>query len=530
MYDILITKGRLYDGTGAPWFEADVAVENGKIVGVGKALSGHARAVIDASGLAVAPGFIDIHTHSDSVFLANPGADSKVRQGVTFEVGGNCGGSVAPLTARTRESEKESLAESGVELTWSSMAEYFQVLEKNGMPVNFACLAGHGTIRQGVMGFDQRPPTADELGEMKRLVAGAMDDGALGMSTGLIYAPGSYADTPEIIELARVVAQKNGLYFTHMRNERDHLLDSVRETIEIGKTAGLPIQIAHHKVSNREHWGEVKQSLAMLEQARADGVDVTCDQYPYTASSTSLNTILPGWAHEGGREAMLARLLDPATREALKAVVCDEQERAAGWDRLIISKVQTEANKRFEGMSIAEVAALRGSNPCDTALDLLIEERCSVSHLRVAMCDEDVETVMKSRLVMVGSDGSSLADYGVLRRGKPHPRNFGAFVRVLGKYVREKHVLTLEDAIRKMTSLPAWRLGLWDRGVLRPGVWADITVFDPDKVDDVADFNEPFRYATGVNYVLVNGQITVDSGQYTGKKAGRVLRRRGTAA
>jgi N-acyl-D-amino-acid deacylase len=523
MFDILIRGGRVYDGTGAPWFHAGVAVQGGKIAAIGPIAASEARRVIDAGGLAVSPGFIDIHSHSDTVFLANPKADSKVRQGVTLEVAGNCGSSVAPVTEKSLERTQQN-TRGEAEVTWRTMGEYFDALDRSGVTTNVACLVGHGQVRTGVMEYDRRPPTAAELDAMKKLVAQAMDDGAVGISSGLIYPPSSYAETDELVELAGVVAAKHGLYFTHMRNENVELLKSVAEATEVGEKAGLPVQIAHHKASGQKAWGLVKQSLAMIDEARMRGVDVTADQYPYIASSTGLTSIIPGWAHEGGRPAILARLKDAETRSRLKIEVT--VGRGDTWEKLIVSKVTTEKNKRFEGKSVAEIAAILGKEPCDAAFDLLIEEDCEVGQISFGMCEEDVMTVMRHPFIMPGSDGSSLADHGVLGEGKPHPRNYGTFARVLGKYVREEHNLRLEEAIRKMTSLPAWRLGLWDRGILRPGNCADITIFDPATVKDVSDFPDPHRYAAGIPYVLVNGQVVVEHGSRTDAVAGKVLRMR----
>jgi N-acyl-D-amino-acid deacylase len=522
LYDILIKNGRVYDGTGAPWFYGDIAVKDGKIVKIGNLTTDTAKKVIDAAGLAVSPGFIDIHSHSDMSFIINPLADSKVKQGVTTEVTGNCGSSVAPLTEMAKQYGKQ-LTDEDIDVTWSTMAEYFDALEEKGLSINVAGLMGHGTIRAGVMGFDRRPPTDAELDAMKALIAQAMDDGAVGMSTGLIYPPSSYADTAEIIELAKVVSEKNGLYFTHMRNEADALLESVKETIEIGRQACIPVQIAHHKTVGERNWGKVKQSLEMIVEARKQGVDVTLDQYPYIASSTSLTSIIPGWAHEGGRDALVDRLKQPETRARLKKEVSERM--GDGWVRYVISRVSKQHNKRFEGMDLAAVAKTEQKDPCDAAFDLLVDEDGNVGQIKFGMTEEDVETVMKHPLVMIGSDGSSLADYGELGEGKPHPRNYGTFPRVLGKYSRQRGVLPLEEALRKMTSMPATRLGLWDRGVLRVGAWADITVFDPDTVEDVSDFQDPHKYARGIPYVIVNGALVVNEGAHTKVTPGRVLRR-----
>lgn len=525
MYDILIKNGKVYDGTGAPWCWADVGVKDGRIVSVGPIPDGEAQKVIDARGLAVSPGFIDTHTHSDTSFLVDPKADSKVKQGVTTEVAGNCGHSDAPLTARSRQMVEGRMADEGLTPTWTSFGEYLEAVERSGSSANFTCLVGHCAIRAAVMGFDRRPPAPEELAQMQALIAQSMDEGAIGFSTGLVYAPSSFAETPEIIELCRPVAARNGFYFTHIRSSDAGLMQSIEETIEIAEKAGLPAQVAHHKATGKSNWGKVGPTFDLIDKARRRGVDVTADQYPYIGSSSSLASTLRSWAQEGGRDALVARIKDPVLRPRLKAEMTGDVENLIGWDRLIIARVASEANKRYEGTSMADIARERGVHPCDAALDLLIEENGEVSRIRFGMCEEDVRTVMKQPIVMIGSDGSSLMDHGPLCSGKPHPRNFGTFPRVLGKYVREEKVLTLEEAIRKMTSLPAWRLRLSDRGILKPGMWADITVFNPDTVKDAADFGDPFKYPVGVPYVVVNGEIVVDGGRHTGVTPGRVLRR-----
>jgi N-acyl-D-amino-acid deacylase len=523
LYDILIKNGKVYDGTGSPWTWANVAIQDGKIAAVGALPGAKAKQVIDAAGQAVTPGFIDIHSHSDCVFLLNPKADSKVKQGVTLEVTGNCGSSVAPLTEKSKKRAELEMDKS-IPITWTTFGEYLDAMQKAGPSINWACLVGHGTIRSGVMDFDRRPPTKTELADMKKLLAQAMDDGAFGMSSGLIYPPSSYADLAELVELGKVLHEKHGLYFTHMRNEAEGLLESVKEAIAVGRDAAVPVQIAHHKAVGDKNWGMVKKSLVMIDEARKQGVDVTLDQYPYIASSTGLTSIIPGWAHEGGRPALLARLADPETRARLRLEVGKNYSGDA-WGRILVASVNTEANKKFEGMDMEAIAKVRGQEPVDAAFDLLIEEKCDVGQIKFGMCEDDVKTVMQHPYVMPGSDGSSLANYGPLGKGKPHPRNYGTFVRVLGKYVREEHVLRLEEAIRKMTSLPAWRLGLSDRGLLKPCVWADVAIFDPDTVIDVSDFKDPHRYAAGVSNVLVNGRLVVKDGEHTGTTPGMVLRR-----
>jgi len=528
MFDLLIVDARIVDGTGAPYFYGDVGVVGDRIAAVGRLSGQLARRTVVAAGRVLTPGFIDIHSHSDVSYLINPLGESKVRQGVTLEVAGQCGWSVAPLEgAAVEEIRKDLEAEDGVEIRWRTMGEYLACLEEARPSVNLAVVAGHGTIRGSAMGYDDRPPTAEEARRMRLLLRQALAEGAFGLSTGLIYPPGSYATTEEIIDLARELVPAGGIYFTHMRNEGARLLEAVAEAIRIGEEAGVPVHIAHHKVGGEKNWGKVKDSLRMIEEARARGVDVTCDQYPYTASSTGLASIVPQWAHDGGSEKLLARLRDPDTRRRLAAECVDAEDPWSGWDKLLISSVRTEANKKYEGKNLAEIARERGQDPIEAAFDLLIEEELAVGMVRFGMSEEDVRTVMQHPWVMVGSDGSALAPYGRLGRGKPHPRNYGTFARVLGRYVREEKVLGLEMAVRKMTGLPAWRLRLWDRGLLRLGFYADLVLFDPDRVVDRATFTDPHRYPDGVDLVVVNGTVTVDGGEHTGARAGRVLRRGG---
>lgn len=529
MFDLLFTDARIVDGSGAPYFHGDLGVVGDRVAAVGRLSGQLARRTVPAAGRVLSPGFIDIHSHSDASYLINPLGESKVRQGVTLEVVGQCGWSLAPLEGTAVEEIKKDLeADEGVEIRWRTLGEYLGCLEEARPSVNLAVVAGHGTIRGAAVGYEDRAPTAAEAERMRLLLRQALAEGAWGLSTGLIYPPGSYATTGEIIDLARELVPVGGVYFTHVRDEGARLLEAVVEAIQIGQEAGVPVQIAHHKAGGEENWGRVKDSLRLIEEARARGVDVTCDQYPYTASSTGLSTILPRWAHDGGSERLLARLRDPTTRQRLAAECAANGDSWGGWDKLLISSVRTEANKKYEGKSLAEIARERGQEPVEAALDLLLEEELAVGMVRFGMNEEDVRTVMRHPWVMVASDGSALAPYGRLARGKPHPRNYGTFARVLGRYVREQGVLRLETAICKMTGLPAWRLRLWDRGLLRPGCHADLVLFDPERVGDRATFADPHRYPDGIDMVVVNGTVTVEGGHHTGARAGRVLRRGGS--
>jgi N-acyl-D-amino-acid deacylase len=521
VFDLLIKGGKVYDGTGAPWFWADVGLAGGRIEAVGK-LDAAAVETIDATGLCVSPGFIDIHSHSDETILVNPRAESKIRQGVTTEVVGQCGSSLAPITARSRGLVREELARWDIELTWDSMAGYVREVARRGAAVNIVPVVGHSAVRAAAMGHDRRPPTPVELEQMISLVAESCAGGARAFSTGLIYPPSSYAAPEEIAALAAVAAQYGAIYMTHMRNEGDGLIESVEETLDIGRRTRIPVHISHHKAVGRQNWGKVRDTLALMEQARASGIDVTCDQYPYIASSTGLSSVIPGWAHEGGPHEMLARMRAPETSARIRREMEEAASRRGGWDEVLVGRVDKEDLKQYEGKTIAEIAAQRGVDPITAVFDLLLPGGY-VGMIRFGMSEDDVKFVMRHPLVMAGSDGSCLAEYGPLGTGKPHPRNYGTFVRILGKYVREERNLLLEDALRKMTSLPAARMKLADRGLLRPGMAGDVVVFDAETVAERATFKDPHQYAAGVEAVVVNGQVVVLRGEHTGRLAGRVL-------
>jgi len=532
VFDVIIKSGHIVNGAGNPWYKADIGISEEKIAAIGKLEKERATKIIDAKGLVVSPGFLDMHSHSDLALLINPKAESKIRQGITTEVIGNCGGSAAPLNDFLKSEMRKTtplLDEAKLELDWSTMREYLHRLDKQGVAVNVAPLVGHENIRALVIGFDNRAPTNAELKKMKNILRQAMEDGAFGMSTGLIYPPGCYAKTDELIELSRVVARHGGIYTSHIRGEGEELVSSVKEAIKIGEKARLPVEISHHKAGGKANWGKVKRTLKMMNDARARGVDVTCDVYPYTAASFGLSAMLPPWAHEGGSPKLIERLKDSKLREQLKREMLDgipgwsSPLRAAGWNATLISR--SRLHQDYEGKAIAEIVKSKKVDPFEFAFDLLIEENMSVSVVRFAMCEEDVRTVLRHPEAMIGTDASAVAPYGVLRKGKPHPRSYGTFPRVLGKYVREDKVLRLEDAVRKMTSLPAQKLGLRNRGFIAEGMQADITIFSTEKVADKATYAEPHQYPEGIEYVLVNGEIVIDKGKHAGALAGKALRR-----
>ena len=537
-YDLLIRNGKVIDGAGNPWYWGDVAVEGDSIATIGKLRGAEAKTVIDAKGLVVAPGFVDAHSHSDFNTLVYREMESTVMQGITTVVAGQCGSTAAPVNPERREAfEKDANSQLppgvSIKVTWSTFDEYLREEEKAGLGANVAHMVGHGAIREAAMGPDARPPTARELRTMKELCAEAMKAGAYGLSSGLIYPPGIFAKTRELIEVAKVAAEYDGVYDTHIRGEGLALLKSVREAIAIGEKAGLPVQISHHKAANKAVWGKSRTTLRLIEKARARGVDVTVDQYPYRAGATSLVTLLPPWAHDGGMEKLLARLADPKQRERMRKDVRDGipgWENFAGelgWENVMVSSIKGDKNRRYEGKTMDAIAKeMREKDVFDALWKLLLAEEGTPGMIIFSMDEGDIKRIMAIPYQMVGTDSSSVSTTGPFGLGKPHPRHFGTYPRVLGKYVREEGVMRLEEAIRKMTSFPAQRFGILDRGLLRPGMHADITLLDPDKVIDKATFEDPHQYPEGIPYVVVNGTVTVDNGKYRKVLAGKTLRKR----
>ncbi len=537
-YDLLIKKGRIIDGAGNPWYRGDLAVKEGRIAKIGKLGDAEAERVIDASGLVVAPGFIDAHSHSDSSTLVYREMESTLYQGITTVMSGQCGSSLAPVSDEAREEMQrrvDARLPPGIELkiTWGTFDEYLREEEGKGLGANVAHLVGHGALRASGMGLEARGPTKAELERMKELTAEAMEAGAYGLSTGLIYPPGIFAETAEIIELAKVAAKYGGIYDSHIRGEGKTLMEALREAIEIGEKACIPVQISHHKVASKSIWGKSVETLRMFEEARARGVDVTVDQYPYKAGSTSLMTLLPPWAHSGGNEAALERLRNPELRERMRREIeegipgWENFGGELGWENVYVSSVKTDENKPVEGMSIVEVKEHRGAPDEFTALYQLLLEEEGTAGMVIFYGDEgDVRRIMRHPLHMVGTDAGSCQTEGPFCQGKPHPRHYGTYPKILGLYVREEGVLRLEEAVRKMTSFPAQRFGILDRGLLRPGMWADITVIDPETVIDKATYKDPHQYPVGIPHVVVKGELAIDSGEYTGALAGKTLRKR----
>jgi N-acyl-D-amino-acid deacylase len=533
-YDLVVTGGRLVDGTGAPWFFGDVGVRGDRIAAIGQLRDAPAKARLEAAGLVVAPGFIDMLGQSEFNLLVDGRAASKIMMGVTTEITGE-GSSIAPVNDRMAQAGRAPWDVFGLTQDFRTLAEYFTRLEtRSRIAINLGTFVGAGGVRDYVIGRENRPATPADLEAMKQLVAQAMKDGALGLSTSLQYVPDRFATTEEIIELAKVAAQYGGVYLTHQRSESGAIFESIDEVVRIGREAKIPAEIWHLKTAYKANWGLMPKVLARLEAARASGVDVTANQYPYTRASNGLDACLPLWAREGGTDAMIARLQDPAQRARIKREMDDPAVKgwenqwhgSGGGDGVMVSSVLNESLRKYEGMTLTAIGKAMGKDPRDAAMDLVIADRGETSCIISIMTEEDVRTALKHPLVSIDTDSGAKGEDGPLSKSKSHPRAWGTFARILGKYVREEKLLTLEEAIRKMTSRSAARVGLTDRGILRPGFAADITIFDPATIRDVATFEDPNHYAVGVQHVFVNGQAVVSNGKITDARPGRALRRR----
>jgi N-acyl-D-amino-acid deacylase len=540
-FDLIIQNGKIIDGAGNPWFQADIGITAGRITKIGRVHPDDSETVIDAAGLTVCPGFIDMHSHSDAAIYFDNTLPSTIRQGITTSVIGNCGDNLAPLTPQKRDEYLRQYAvfaspgASFQSVPWNSFGEYLAYMEGHGCVANCVHLVGFGTVRvAGGPAFEDRPPSDREVKHMQTLVAEAMEAGAFGMSTGLIYAPQSYAKTAEIIEVAKVVAEYGGLYFSHIRGEGATVVEAVREAIDITEQSGCRGgHIGHHKVAGKAYWGKSQETLRLIDDANRRNISMTCDQYPYTRGMTSLITLLPPWVHAGGLARLIERLKDPLQRRRIRQ---DIQQGIAGWENWIkdsgfeaiyIASVKTDKWRDIEGKPLSDIARLREkADEWETLFDLLVDENGEVTMTVELMSEEDIRRIMQGRYTMIGTDAWGVNPAGILSHGKPHPRYYGTYARILGKYVREEGVLTLEDAVRRMTSFPAQRLGLRDRGMLREGMWADIVIFDFDRVIDKATYLEPHRFPEGILHVLVNGRIAVANESLTGELPGKVLRRR----
>jgi len=519
MLDILVRNGDVVDGSGSPRYKADVAVKNDRIVEIGPLAGSQARIVIDASGCVVTPGFVDMHSHADFSLPINPTADSMVHQGITTTVIGQCGSSPAPLLDETRQ---QVIAQKGTEETslpwdeWSTFGSYLDYLGRIGTSLNFVPLLGQGTVRSGVVGFGATRPDEEQMSRMQREVVKAMESGAIGVSTGLIYPPGSFASTEELIAFTRPAGERGGFYFSHIRGEGETLLEAISEAIRIGRETGAAVQISHFKATGHDNWPKSAQALELIDRARDKGLDITADIYPYLASSTGLNALLPKWAREGGKEATLKRLANVETRQQIAADM-----RSFDWEKVYICK--SPRNRAYEGHHVADLANESGQAPQDWTFDALAETEMDLSMIRFSMSEHNKEAELRHPMMMIGTDGSGLASTGPLSKGKPHPRSYGAFPRILGRYVREQAVISLEDAIWKMSGLPAQKLRWTDRGLIQKGHQADLVVLDPDTVADRATYQAPHQYPVGIHHVLVNGELVISNSVHTRARPGKRL-------
>ena len=527
-FDLLITGGSVVDGNGTPPVVADLGIRDGIIAAVGDLTAANAARRIDASGMTVAPGFIDIHNHSDYTILSEPRSESMIRQGVTTMVLGESR-SAGPVKPGVNE-DARARADRAV-ADWTTLGGYFGKLERQGMATNIASYVGEEQVWTYVKGYGQSPATPDEIDQMKRLVAQAMEEGALGLSTSLLQPPSSLATTANLIELAKVAKQYGGIYSTHVRDEGEYVFQAVDEAIGVGTGAGIPVDIIHMKIAHKKLWGRADEIIAMVQRARDAGDNVQANVYPYTAGQNNLSSIVPPWAHDGGRARMLERLADPAARARMRREVLNGLPNwynhylatGDGWGGMLLVSLKHERNKPFQGRRMSDLIEARGGNPADVLFDVLIEEDGSVPTVFFHHSEQDMQLVMKQPWTSIGSDGSAVSPDGPSGRSHPHPRYYGTFPRVLGRYVRELNVLPLPEAVRKMTSLNADKIGIKGRGRLAAGMFADVTIFDQDRVIDRATFEKPHQFPTGIPYVIVNGVVVINNGQHTGALPGRVL-------
>src|SRR5579859_4797719 len=524
-FDILIVNGRIVDGTGNPSYQADLGIRAGRIAAIGRLSGRTAARTIDAAGLTVAPGFVDIHNHSDYTVVADGNAESMVRQGVATMIFGE-GGSAAPVGGKQERSRDRA--------DWTDLQGYFAKLLRQGISTNVGTYVGSSQICTYVRGEKAGPPTADELKQMQAQVDLAMRQGALGVASSLSGPPGSWIDTDTLVAMCEVASRYGGIYSTHMRTEGRGVFESVAEAIEIGRRAHVPVDIIHLKIAEHTMWGQMPELAATITRAREQGQQVQANVYPYRAGQNDLATIIPPWAHEGGTEAMIRRLKDPALRSRLTDEILhgipgsnwyDHYTATGGWDGMLLVSLANPAYKKFEGMRMNQVIDVVGKPPLDVLFELLEANGGSVPTVYFHHSEEDMRYALRQPFVSIGSAGTAVTDEGPLAAGHPHPRYFGTFPRILGRYVREDKVLTMEDAIRKMTSANAAKIGIFDRGILRPGMMADITIFDAARIIDNATFEKPHQYATGVEYVIVNGTVVLDQGRHSGARPGAILKR-----
>jgi dihydroorotase/N-acyl-D-amino-acid deacylase len=529
-YDLVIRNGRIVDGTGSPWYAGDVGIRDGRIAAVGHLGNVPARRTIDAAGKVVAPGFTDMLGQSELSILVDPRLPSKIHQGITTEITGE-GGSVAPLDDAILEADKPGYEHYGVTPDWRSLDGYFARLEKQKIGINLASYVGATQVRRMVLGDADRKPSAADLDRMRALVREAMEQGAVGVSTSLQYPPAPYASTEELIALASEAARYGGIYATHMRNEGEGILAALDEAVRIGREARIPVEIWHLKTAGKPSWGRMAEVVAKIEEARRSGVDVAADTYAYTAWYNSFSAFIPPWAHDGGAKKLVERLRDPAVRARIRKEMetpstawDNEWQEIPGPEAVILCTVQNPTLRPLVGKTLAEIAKQRGKDPIDTLFDILVEDEAFTAVAVFGMSEPDVSLALVQPWVSIDNDSEGTSPEGLLGQGHPHPRAYGTFPRILRKYVREEKKLSLEEAIRKFTALPAQRMRLADRGVLKAGMWADIVIFDPETIRDLATFENPNQLAAGMDYVLVNGALVIDGGKMTGALPGKVLR------
>jgi N-acyl-D-aspartate/D-glutamate deacylase len=535
-FDLVVAHGQVVDGTGSPARAADVGIRGGHVVAVGDLGASPRGRTLDASGLVVAPGFIDMLGQSEMTLLVDPRAPSKIYQGVTTEITGE-GDSIAPMSDEILAKHKEDFDSLQLTCDWRTFREYFARLEKQGIGINIASYVGATQVRRVVLGEGDVQPTAAQLEAMRALVRDAMHDGAIGVSTSLLYPPAPYAKTEELVALASEAAKLGGIYATHMRDEADHEMEAIDEALRIGREAKIPVEIWHIKAAGKKNWGRMKEIVAKLDDARAHGLDVSANTYAYPAWGNALSALLPPAAQDGGNEKMLARLADPAQRARIKQEILaptssdweDEWQQVPGPESWLVCGVDNDALRSLQGKTLAQLASEWHEDGLDAALDLILKDRAHTFVAVFAMNEDDIAYALEQPWVSIGVDSPGVSSDGLLGKWRSHPRGFGAFPHILRKYVREEHLLTLEEAIRKFTSLPAARMHIADRGSLEPGKWADVVVFDPRTIRDVATFEDPNRYAVGMKYVLVNGVPVIEEGSMTGASPGRVIRGPGHA-
>jgi N-acyl-D-amino-acid deacylase len=521
----LIRDGKIYDGTGGEPFTADIAIAGDRIAFVVNRHDRHAvkaRMVINAEGFSLAPGFIDAHSHSEFTLLSDNRAEGKVFQGVTTEINGNCGLSAAPLYGAAQDHREKDLREAGIKERWSTLSEYFGILSERKTALNVASLVGHGNIRASVMGYEDRDTNKAERGQMLTLLEEAVRDGAIGLSTGLIYPPGVYARTGEIIELAHSI--KDLLYTSHMRSEGDELIEAIEEVVRIGRESGIPVHISHLKTGGKGNWHKIEDAVSVIEKARHEGIRVTCDRYPYTAASTDLDAVLPSWVYAGGAEEELRRLEDTGVRSTIRNELVTRYADDDSWRRITVASILSESNTWMEGKTLYDISLKMGKLPVDLLLDILVEERLRIGAIFHSMNEDNLRRFLGLPYLVIGSDSSARSTNGPTWKGKPHPRGFGTFPRFLGRYVRDGALMSVHEGIHKMTMLPAQIFGLRHRGQIKKDFYADMVIFDEERIMDRATFEEPFLTPHGISSVFVNGTPVIREGAPTGMTPGRVLR------